>query len=478
MTAPRLPQPWPTHGARVPTAWPGAAAPLPPPAAAAAAPPEPKRGFKQWVVYLIAVLLLVGPQWFVGGPSRQLLTLVTVGTAVLLVVNPPKRGWYLPLLLFFAYNILTMPLAVNRLYAIVPIKTLFVYYVFALATISFIRTPKEAWPLLAIMFVWQWVWWLGWGLVPGQVSWHPELANHDAFGPLMVIGSGMCLYFAQAVRVKWLRTLGYVCAVLCVGGVVSAFARGAVLTLALVLVVAWLRSPRKGRMTAAMVLMVGAIVLAAELLGSTTRSGDLERGPTTFWSEMATSMEGTSEGTGSDRKVLWTLAWGLFKSSPIIGVGGANFGPASATMLRSVEIGGDYADNQATLYDRALHNSLVQVLCEYGTIGSLIFLAMLVDFAIRNRQLRRRRLADAWSRAMGGTVDLPMLSLGLESGMVAYLGTALFYNQLFVPWLYTLLTFNVMLHLLAKRAAKVLGPAPAPATMPVRPGYLPVPAAR
>ena len=452
-----------------------------PATAAEALPPEPRRGFKQWMVYGTWVLLVFAPQWLIGGPARQLLTLITLASWIIIATNPPKRGWYAPLLAFWLFNIVTMPFAVNRLYSILPVKILMVYYTISLITVSYLRTPREAWPVLAMMFLWQWAWWLVWGLVPGQVGWHPDLANHDAYGPVMVIGAGVCVYFAQAVRDRRLRIIGYALALLCVGGVVSAFARGAVLTLALVMVLAWIRSPRKGRMTVALLLMAGVVGIAAELLGSSNRSGDIEAGPSSFWAEMATSFQGTESGTGSDRKELWAMAWKLYKLHPIIGVGGANYGPAAATRLRGVDVGGDYAANQSMLYDRALHNVFFQVLCEHGTIGFVIFLWIFVDFWRRNSAMRKRRLADPWLRWSGGQLDLRMLSLGLESGMVGYLGTAFFYNQLTTPWLYALLTTNVLLHVLATRAAKTLGARPATMPSPTPGAWrppMPVPASR
>jgi hypothetical protein len=450
--------------------WPRAqgrpAAPPTPAPAAPALPREPALGFKQHLVYFTWVLTLFAPQWIIGGPTRQLQSLITVLSLVIIAVNTPRRGWNGPLLAFWAVNLLTMPFAVNRFYATYPVKMLLVFYTFSIITISYIRTPREAWPLIAMMFFWQWIWWIGWGLVPGQVPWHPDLANHDSFGPLMVIGSGICLYFGMAMRKGWMRRVAILLALLCVGGVVSAFARGAVITLALVMVLAWIRSPKKGRMTIAILLMSGTVVVAAEMLGSTYRSGDVQAGPTSFWAEMATSIKGTSEGTGSDRKVLWDLAWKLYLKRPVFGVGGSNFGPASATQLRASDIGGDYAANQYTLYDRALHNTFLQVLCENGTVGAIIFIWMLVDFRRRNAALQRPQLANPWSQAMRGAVDLRMLALGLESGMVGYLGTAFFYNQLSSPWLYALLTTNLLLHVLATRTAKAA--AAQPATMPAR----------
>lgn len=460
--------------------------PLAPPAAEpapAAFPPEPRKGFLQWTVYITWTLLLFQPQWLIGGPARKMQTLITLVLLVVLMVRPPKRSWAGPLLAFTLLSIVTMPFAVNRIYAMYPLKALLVYYVATVATLNYIRTPREAMPLVAMVALWQWVWWIGWGLVPGLVPWHPEFANHDSYGPMMVIGAGVCVYFAQAVRSPWLRRIGYACALLCVGGVVSAFARGAVLTMGLVMALAWVRSPRKGRMTAAIALMLIVVVAAASLMGNSNRSGDVESGPTDFWTEMASSFKGAEDETGSDRMALWSIAWRLYLGSPVLGVGGSNYGPAAATTLRGVEIKGAYAENQLMLYDRALHNSFLQVLCEFGTVGAIVFVWILVDFFRRNRALRKRANAEAWARATMGAVSLPMLSLGIESGMVGYLGTAFFYNQLTTPWLYWLLATNFLLHLLATRSAAMLRTAPPGRPVPapdMRPAYpaLAMPGAR
>ena len=56
----------------------------------------------------------------------------------------------------------------------------------------------------------------------------------------------------------------------------------------------------------------------------------------------------------------------------------------------------------------------------------------------------------AWKAATDGTTELRYISLGLESMMVGFLATAFFYNQLFVPWLYTILAVNLLLEMLIR----------------------------
>jgi hypothetical protein len=68
------------------------------------------------------------------------------------------------------------------------------------------------------------------------------------------------------------------------------------------------------------------------------------------------------------------------------------------------------------------------------------------DFWVRNRALRRPDRVEAWATRTRQQLDLRYVSLALEAGMVGYLTTGYFYNQIFdVNWFYTLLTINVLL---------------------------------
>jgi O-antigen ligase len=152
-------------------------------------------------------------------------------------------------------------------------------------------------------------------------------------------------------------------------------------------------------------------------------------------------------GTRRDREVLWELARRVFQDRPVFGVGAENFGPYAAQHFRVGDTGGVYDANPATLYDRKLHSTFFQLLCEYGTVGSLIYLWMVFDFWRLNRRLRRRDFALAWKERSGGRLDLVQLSLGLEASMVGFLTSGLFYNQIFsVHWFYTIVIANTLLY--------------------------------
>jgi O-antigen ligase len=270
----------------------------------------------------------------------------------------------------------------------------------------------------------------------------------------MVVGIGPTLYFALSTQRKWLRRLGFAAAALCVGGVVSSFARGAVLSAGIVLFYVWLRWPQKRQATLAMLGIGLVIAIASSLLSGQARGGD-DDSPQGFWAEMGTMFDSKGDN-GDDRKVLWAAAIKVFHLYPILGAGANNFGPAAAESLRPGEVGGRYADNPATLYDRALHSSYYQILCEQGILGCSIVVLVLVDFKRRCNQMRKPRLREAWAVASRGRTDLYYLSLGLEAGMLGFLGNAFFYNVLTVHWLYTLIAMCMLLHSLASREAKTL----------------------
>jgi O-antigen ligase len=128
-----------------------------------------------------------------------------------------------------------------------------------------------------------------------------------------------------------------------------------------------------------------------------------------------------------------------------MGVGINQFGPVVASEFKVGDIGGAYAENPLTLYGRALHSIYFQILSEFGTAGAVIFVVMLVQFWTRCNVLLKPAAAERWKRA-GGQGDLRSLALGLESGMVGFLASGAFFNQLFTVWFYGLLIMCTLLY--------------------------------
>lgn len=404
--------------------------------------------FQLLYLYLCWGIIMMDPQWFlakfVGTAVLQVPT-VLFGILLVMVLLRMPRMWYVPFAAFFAYTAANLPFAYNPPYALTPTKQLFLYYVLALATLTFVRTARQALPIIGMFFVYQYIWW-DQGALSGLVSWHPTNSNYDGFGPLMAIAIPTCFYFALATKNRPMRLVAVAIGAVCVLGLVSSFARGAELSGAAVLGWVWLRSPRKGVTTAALAGVALVVGLSTVLLFSNVKRGDAKRN---FWQEMATILA-PDDTTEQDRKVLWNLAKRVYAVNPVFGVGAENFGPFAAGYFQPGETGGAYDENPQRLFDRKLHSSYFQILCEYGTVGGLLWLWLLFDFWRKNSKLRTPAHLATWKAAVNGKVDLRYLSLGIEASLVAFLCGAFFYNQIFVHWLYTILTMNMLLYVLSK----------------------------
>jgi len=146
------------------------------------------------------------------------------------------------------------------------------------------------------------------------------------------------------------------------------------------------------------------------------------------------------------------MAWRTFLERPLLGVGAGNFGIfAFENLWADPELRLYY--HRGLLWGRAVHNVYFQLLSEFGLLGTLAFVSLLVDFWRRNARLRSAAFISAWKSASENPLDLRMLSHALEVGMVAYLATGFFYDQVYVHWFYSLLTLNAVVHLNAARLA-------------------------
>lgn len=396
-------------------------------------------------VYLWWVLILFEPDWFlagmIGGPWPRIPMLLTPGLLLILARTGNTRWVDWPFALFLLLYVIAIFYAENRGYVFGSLKVLLYIYATCAAVLALATTPARIVTLLKIYLL-GFIWYGVQGLPHGLVTWHPLMSNEDSYGPFMVMGVGFAYNFAVATRSRRWRPIGYATAMLCCAGVVSSFARGAVLAFALVLCMMWLRARHKFRALMAGVAAIVVTVVAANVLFP---EGE-------FWKEMRTISEGTSEGTGATRWISWKMGLEVFAHYPILGAGAGNFGVVASQRIPFDASRPEWSD-PANLYNLALHNVYVELLCEEGLVGFALFAWMTIEFFRRLRRLRSASANAAWYRR-GGTTDLRSITLALELAMVAFLANAFFYNQIYIHWFWTLIT-------LAFALTKVALPSPA-----------------
>lgn len=410
--------------------------------------------------YMLAFWILVVTdvhRWLAEAPRgphillmNKAMTLAFIPVIAMILLKGPELAarlnkvvWYPLFLTFLLASTLSILAAVHPEIAWQSVRGTMAYYFLGVGSLIFLNSPRHVVTLIMIITA-QYVWWGFESGVSGAVWWHPFYANYDGYGPLVLVGMPLCFFVGLSARTRWIKYGCFFLATFCILGIVTSYARAVVICAVPVTGLMWWRSPNRKQMTGAIAAGVAVLVIAANTLFP---SGF-------FWKEISSAFtEGNTEGTGEDRWELWTAAFQVFELYPVVGAGAENVGYAARRAFESGQITGTgfYAENPRRIGGRALHNTPLQILSENGLVGFVCFLMMMVDFWRKNAKLRSPPFEQRWQAASGGEFALKPVAIGLEGGMLAYLLTSLFYNQLYMSIVWTLLVLNLLLYLSAKQ---------------------------
>jgi O-antigen ligase len=199
-----------------------------------------------------------------------------------------------------------------------------------------------------------------------------------------------------------------------------------------------------------MLVAVAAALLAFPLVAPKTAQ--------TYWQYMSTiTSQGMQEGTGAQRKVIWSVAWDEFRASPIFGWGTSNFGIATQRVLAPNErLGSD--ETTAKMWGRAAHSAPMTIISEYGLIGAVIAALLVIDFFRVNSRLR------AFSKSMPQGLNRDYynnIALALHAVFLTYCVSSFFYEIIYTQLFWDVLVLNRVLYMTSVKAA-VAHAVPAP----------------
>ena len=409
-----------------------------------------------WFLYLFAPQKLLVYYTDAARPLTWMLEVMLVTTSVAMVFtrrpDAPRRG-YPAFSILFALTLLGIAMAViygEFLPARDRLRQVYQFYLLAQLTVVYCDRPERAKVILQIYFL-HFIYFGLWGAVslsyapiaeavdPGLrdiIYWHIAYGNRDAFGPVMVAGVIFSIYYAQAFRPGSKLAVGNVG--LCLVGVFTSFGRGVFVSLVVAAGVMWMRARNKLRI---------ALLLAACLSVTPFLAPSLTQRYITSMSTIFT--EGTQQGTGADRKILWSWGWRIFKNNPIAGVGPGNFG---VVILDEVPLSeaAIYGYNRNTLYGRVTHSMPITLLSEYGILGMLAMLYVLFDFFKTNGAIRQvsGTMACGFSPEYANAV-----SAGLQTAFISVCVNSLVYPTLYLPLFWHLVTINRMVYFAAGATA-------------------------
>jgi len=245
------------------------------------------------------------------------------------------------------------------------------------------------------------------------------LANATDFGAAMCVVVPLAVYLVKFAKLKALRLLGLVSAILFVLSIVRTGSRGAALALFAMALVYWLRSRHK------LPVAMGVVGLLVAFWVIT---------PPASKDRFRSAVDYQEDATASGRLDYWKAGIRMFVTHPVTGVGLYNFGHNYEAA------GGGYAI--------VPHSIFIQAASELGVPGISILLALLFLMFKRNHETRRLAVGDDFqARYLRGFAD------ALDLSLVGFIVSGAFLTILYYPHIFVILAMTISLNQIARRQA-------------------------
>ena len=158
--------------------------------------------------------------------------------------------------------------------------------------------------------------------------------------------------------------------------------------------------------------------------------------PEHYLQEMET-INDPNDPTRVERIRTWEIAWIMYKDNIIFGVGGGNF-PYNAGFYQKMATW--WTGNEKSLQGRVTHSIYFQVLSELGTVGSLVYLYVMIVMPYRLYSIYKKRQYENSENEIES-----ILTLFLILSMGSYLVAGAFISVAFYPHIPIWLTMYAIL---------------------------------
>ena len=381
-------------------------------------------------IYLFAVSLFLFID-FVRPPVLSSLKLQLI-IAVLLpvVVGLGRLRWWTPLMTFWililCLTAIQVPIASNNYAAYMFTRNVYASAAISLCLAWILQDYKSFRFVLVI-----------WLLCLAYVAAYG--ATHGGHGPSGFTGdeNDMALSCCIALPIAFfgfernrgiLRILAGALMALFPVAIVVSFSRGGFVGLAAVGLFCFYFSRYKGRN-----LLLGLVVIAIFFAAA----------PQEYIDEIE-SIQNTEQGTAETRQFLWSAGYNMWKSHPILGVGG---GGSNFLIGRYQPDGEEYSSKDYTERSwggSALHSAYVQLLAEFGLVGVFLYTGMVI-LHFKGMSRLRREVSAALPPRHPLVNQVEMYAGGLSGAMVGFLVPALFLSVVGYPYIWYISAFGLAL---------------------------------
>jgi len=397
------------------------------------------------LTYIVWIFASFKLDWVIPG-ARAIAPTVTVIHGVLFLLwivssrtkfeEPMTRYFMLFLLLMVVSSLFARNNGLSRL----GIKSVFLFLITYLATITFADDQKKVFSVFKIFILGHVVIALLSIAGGGQVKQIAIFADENdlALGINTVLPIALSLGMGEKELKK---KIYYLCltGVFCAANIIS-FSRGGFVGMIAAVMFVWVKS-WKGKAKATVLIMGLAC-------------GMLLFAPAAFWDEMRTIKDGTADATGGGRVFMWKVAVREFLDNPVMGVGVMNYGVWLPEYVRDDDVMSDGTEPQGitTRYGRVCHSLYFTVLSELGLIGVVLFGMMLYSFfkSMRfvigsNKDLVEEEQARTSPQDLETGNKCRLLGLGLSGSMIGFLVSAAFLSVLYYPQFWLMCSLGISL---------------------------------
>ncbi|MGH9891843.1 MAG: putative O-glycosylation ligase, exosortase A system-associated, partial [bacterium] len=266
-----------------------------------------------------------------------------------------------------------------------------------------------------------------WAILTGggnMVLGPPEsfIAGNTEIGLALNMVIPLLVFLRRRATKVWLRQLLLAITCLSVPASLMTYSRGALLGLAVVLPLLFLKS--RAKLILLPILIVGALVGPSLM-------------PAKWTQRMGTIETYQDDASANQRLNSWWLAFQIAKDSPVLGGGFRTF---STEIYETYMPGYVYADRQ-----HDAHSIFLQVLAEHGYPGLALFVGLIVSTLVSLRGLilsTRDRPDQQW------ITDCARM---LEVSLAAYLVSGVFLSMSYFDLFYHLVAITVLLKVFARQ---------------------------
>jgi len=390
---------------------------------------ERRRSAAFWMLIAFFVLEYIRPEPFVQ--LRFQMVCLYVFPILWLAQPRHRRPWSGNLtlqVLFLGLCALSVSFATNTYSAYLTTRTVYGHVVIALAIIWLLSNRRDF-----IFGSWFWV------LIMAFQACYSVLNGGHGMGASLGDENDLALGLNTAVPFAfvgfrtyrgWQRWGCGALFVLLLAGIVASLSRGGFVGLVAVIIYCVLvgRHPLRNLSIA----LVGSLVFYLVI-------------PESYKTEVA-SIKDTDQGTAESRRFLWTAAFNMWRENPALGVGAGNSIWNLGRYQPRLQIGlfsePEFQDRDWSM--TPIHSAFFQLLAETGTIGILLFGAIVWGHfaglsALRGRVKRDAR-ASPWLRK-----NTELYAVALGGSMAGYLASGAFLSVAYYPYPWYFSAFAVAL---------------------------------